>query len=130
MSTFSEFLGHDHGHCDELFAVAEQAADARDVRATDVHARFVEAMEHHMRLEEEILFPAFEAATGSSMGPTAVMRHRMKPLHLYPWLESEGFGSDTRRGNEGCEILIWRRDDEAGGRAARAVASHLAHWQE
>jgi iron-sulfur cluster repair protein YtfE (RIC family) len=75
MSTFSKYLGDDHARCDELFAVAEQAADAHDNHAADAHARFVEAMEHHLRLEEEILFPAFEAATGSSMGPTAVMRH-------------------------------------------------------
>jgi hemerythrin-like domain-containing protein len=75
MHTFSEYLGGDHQRCDELFALAEQAAASRDANATDAHTRFVDAMEHHLRMEEDVLFPAFEEATGSSMGPTAVMRH-------------------------------------------------------
>ncbi|OOG28073.1 hemerythrin HHE cation-binding protein [Thioalkalivibrio denitrificans] len=80
MTTFSQYLGDDHGRCDELFAAAELAADARDSGTADAHARFVEAMEHHLRMEEEILFPAFEEASGSRMGPTAVMRHEHEQM--------------------------------------------------
>ena len=80
MTTFSQYLGDDHARCDELFAAAEKAADARDSGAADAHARFVEATEHHLRLEEEILFPAFEEASGSRMGPTAVMRHEHEQM--------------------------------------------------
>jgi hemerythrin-like domain-containing protein len=31
-------------------------------------------MAHHFAMEEAVLFPAFEARTGMSMGPTQVMR--------------------------------------------------------
>ena len=31
-------------------------------------------MEAHFAVEEDALFPAFEAASGSSMGPTRIMR--------------------------------------------------------
>jgi hemerythrin-like domain-containing protein len=80
MHTISEYLGGDHQRCDELFAVAEQAAAARDAKAADAHARFVDAIEHHLRMEEDVLFPAFEEATGSGMGPTAVMRHEHEQM--------------------------------------------------
>jgi hemerythrin-like domain-containing protein len=80
MSTFSEYMGSDHQRCDELFALAEQAADAGDAKAVDAHEAFVAAMEHHFGMEEGVLFPAFEEATGSSMGPTAVMRHEHEQM--------------------------------------------------
>jgi hypothetical protein len=57
------------------------------------------------------------------------MYHRMQPLHLYPWLERHGFASDTRQGRDGCEVFIWRRDDEAAARAGGAAAAALPSWQ-
>ncbi|MHB1590243.1 MAG: hemerythrin domain-containing protein, partial [Sulfuricella sp.] len=35
---------------------------------------FLRAMRRHFKMEEEVLFPAFEQRTGMSMGPTQVMR--------------------------------------------------------
>lgn len=76
MTTFSEFLGDDHQHCDQLFADAEAAVESGDwQQAQRAHDAYLEAMQHHFGMEEEELFPAFEAASGSTMGPTAVMRH-------------------------------------------------------
>jgi len=69
-------LTQQHRDCDADFAQAEQAVRQQDwSMAKDCFKRFDTAMRQHFSLEEEVLFPAFESATGSSMGPTTVMRH-------------------------------------------------------
>lgn len=75
MDTILGFLGSDHRTCDALFtsageAVAQQRWDA----AHEAFDRFLGAMHRHLAREEKILFPAFEASTANSMGPTRVMR--------------------------------------------------------
>jgi hemerythrin-like domain-containing protein len=75
MSTIVDFLGSDHRTCDDLFASAEGAVAQNNWdSARCLFARFQAAMAHHLAMEEEVLFPAFEARTGMSMGPTEVMR--------------------------------------------------------
>jgi hemerythrin-like domain-containing protein len=75
MSTILDFLGNDHRTCDDLFASAESAVAQNDWdSARDLFARFQAAMTRHLAMEEEVLFPAFEARTGMSEGPTQVMR--------------------------------------------------------
>jgi len=65
----------DHRHCDGLFATAEDAAQRADWAACRRHFdAFRAAILHHFDAEENVLFPAFEQATGMSMGPTAMMR--------------------------------------------------------
>jgi len=81
MTTFSSYMGDDHHRCDELFAAAEAAVDGGDwSRATEASRRFFDGMQHHFAMEEEVLFPAFEEASGSTMGPTAVMRHEHEQM--------------------------------------------------
>ena len=75
MAKISQTLGGHHKLCDELFAKCEMAAlERRWEDLEDVHARFASALEAHLRAEENVLFPAFELATGSTVGPTQVMR--------------------------------------------------------
>jgi hemerythrin-like domain-containing protein len=75
MHTILEFMGGDHKVCDDLFASAEAAvADKNWDSARGLFDRFQAAMAHHLAMEEEVLFPAFEARTGMTMGPTQVMR--------------------------------------------------------
>lgn len=75
MTSISAFLTPDHHHCDTLFATAETAvAQGNWPVATEAWARFHEALRHHFAMEEEVLFPAFEARTGMTQGPTQVMR--------------------------------------------------------
>jgi hemerythrin-like domain-containing protein len=69
------FMRQHHSHCDELFVAAEEAAHRKDWDATRVAlTRFASDTEAHFSAEEERLFPAFEHATGSAMGPTQMMR--------------------------------------------------------
>ena len=75
MSTIMDFLGGDHRACDDLFASAEVAVAQNNWdSARSLFERFQTAMAHHLAMEEEVLFPAFEARTGMRTGPTEVMR--------------------------------------------------------
>ena len=69
------FFSGDHRVCDELWAAVETAAEGDDVTAVHTaFAAFDAATRRHFDMEEQVLFPAVEAATGTTMGPTAVMR--------------------------------------------------------
>lgn len=75
MTILTEPFRQHHKHCDDLFVEAEAAVAARDwPQATSLLAAFHAELETHFRAEEEVLFPAFEAATGMAMGPTRMMR--------------------------------------------------------
>jgi len=75
MNTILDFLGSDHRACDDLFASAETAAAQKNWdSARDLFERFQAAMAHHLAMEEDVLFPAFETLTGMRAGPTQVMR--------------------------------------------------------
>ena len=74
MSAIPQLIAQHRG-CDDWFARTEAAARAGDWDATAAAWTPFEAdMEQHFTLEESQLFPAFESATGMTMGPTAVMR--------------------------------------------------------
>lgn len=75
MTPIASFLTEDHRACDALLAEAETAAQAgRWPETVAMLDRFAAAVRCHLDREEAILFPAFEQATGSRQGPTAVMR--------------------------------------------------------
>ncbi len=75
MTTILEFLGSDHRTCDDLFASAEDAVGQKNWGgAHTLFDQFQTTMLHHLAMEENVLFPAFEARTGNTMGPTQVMR--------------------------------------------------------
>ena len=74
MTTTAPLRQH-HQHCDELFASAEEAVTKGDwANGGQSLESFLQEMENHFQCEEQTLFPAFEAATGMSQGPTQVMR--------------------------------------------------------
>lgn len=75
MDTISSYMTGDHHRCDELFSQAEAAASGQDWGKIAADLRvFLDSMRQHFKMEEEVLFPAFEQRTGMSMGPTQVMR--------------------------------------------------------
>lgn len=76
MSFPTQVLPDHHRHCDTLFVAAEEAALRGDwAAATPAFEHFNAQMIAHFDAEETLLFPAFEAATGMSAGPTKMMRH-------------------------------------------------------
>lgn len=71
----SEFLGQDHRHCDAQLAELETCIQQGDWNGAGVALdSFAGATLHHFTMEEEVLFPALEQATGQRQGPTRVMR--------------------------------------------------------
>lgn len=76
MQTITEYLSAEHRHCDDLFAEAEAAAVKNDLAAALAgFTAFNQEMEHHLKKEENIMFPAYEEITLSyNSGPTSIMR--------------------------------------------------------
>lgn len=73
--TITAPLSKHHKHCDELFSRAEEACANDDwMSGEEAFALLVNQLETHFISEEELLFPAFETATGMTSGPTEVMR--------------------------------------------------------
>ena len=71
----SDFMRDEHRHCDDAFAKVEQAVNEGDFKKAFTHFEdfMIDTLKHFDK-EEEILFPAFEAATLSTEGPTYVMK--------------------------------------------------------
>jgi iron-sulfur cluster repair protein YtfE (RIC family) len=68
-------LAAHHKACDEDFARVEEAVSKGQWgQAATLLPSFNHALETHFAVEEERLFPAFEASTGMTGGPTRMMR--------------------------------------------------------
>ena len=81
MSFPTQVLPDHHRHCDDLFVAAEESAQRGNWAATaTAFERFQDQMKAHFAAEEDLLFPAFEAATGMSAGPTQMMRHEHEQM--------------------------------------------------
>ena len=74
-----EFFSTDHRECDAVWAALE-AAGSDVTRQTALWKEFDARMRRHFAMEEEVLFPAIEEATGMRGGPTAVMRHEHEQM--------------------------------------------------
>jgi iron-sulfur cluster repair protein YtfE (RIC family) len=72
----AEFFTLDHRRCDSSWVEVEAAAETGNADAVKESWRtFQSGLLKHLRMEEEVLFPAFEQATGmTGGGPTFVMR--------------------------------------------------------
>ncbi|QAU35352.1 hemerythrin domain-containing protein [Janthinobacterium sp. 17J80-10] len=81
MNTVTDYMSTDHKHCDDVFAALENSVRSGQWDlAAETFKEFTEAMDVHFSMEEDVLFPAFEQATGSRAGPTAVMRDEHQEL--------------------------------------------------
>lgn len=75
METLIAYLTHDHDRCDALLRRTQQAVAASSWSAArDAVAAFQHALERHLLIEENIIFPAFEAVLGHAVSPTMMMR--------------------------------------------------------
>jgi len=74
LSTIKEYLTSDHRKCDEIFAQMEEKAGNSLLDAKELTNNFIDDMERHFQMEERVMFPEFEARTGMTEGPTAMMK--------------------------------------------------------
>ena len=69
------YLGWDHDRLDEVLrSVSAAVTKGRFEEAAASFERFESGLLRHLRLEEELIFPVFEARSGMASGPTDVMR--------------------------------------------------------
>ena len=73
MSNIKDFMTQDHKDCDEIFAQMEEAVANKSDEALSKFEEFADALTNHFKMEEMILFPQFEQASGMTQGPTQVM---------------------------------------------------------
>ena len=88
LRTVNQALSWDHDRLDDLEGRAFAARDRGDLTdAASIFSVFAFGLRRHIRFEEELLFPKFEAKAGfpSTMGPTAVMRAEHR--EILEWLE-------------------------------------------
>lgn len=80
--SINTFLSADHQRLTELWEGTLAAINTQDFNA--IHARaaaFIAGLRRHIRMEEQILFPAIEQKTGQrDFGPTWVMRQEHRQI--------------------------------------------------
>lgn len=108
MSTPMKILISQHRHCDETWARVEAAVrESRWQEAAPAYADFVKELSAHLDLEEQVLFPAFEQATGVTHGPTQVMRMEHDDMRdLLTQLNTSVAGKDARATLSAGETLL------------------------
>jgi len=108
MESFCRFMGDDHRACDDLFIEAENAAHELDwSRCRGAWGRFCAALLRHLAMEETVLFPAFEQATGLVRGPTEVMRQEHAQMRdLLARLDEAAAGEDSAAFLGSSETLL------------------------
>jgi len=137
----SEFFSHDHHRCDELWAAFEGASPNE---AQGAWQAFEAAVRRHFAMEEEVLFPALEEATGMhGPGPTMVMRNE----HVQMRGLLDEMGNAVRQGriddalDHGDTLLMMTQQhnvkeegvlyplaDQAMGHQWQALATRLAEY--
>jgi len=83
LRTVNEALSWDHDRLDDLEDRAFKARERGDfTEAKALYTIFAVGLRRHIRFEEELLFPEFEAKAGfpSEEGPTAVMRDEHREI--------------------------------------------------
>ena len=71
----TSYMRSEHRACDELFATAEKSViDGDFEQAEKQFLLFADDTLRHFKKEEESLFPTFEELTGSTEGPTRIMK--------------------------------------------------------
>ena len=107
MSITSTLSSHHH-RCDELFASAEDAcANGQWIQCAADFARLCEELEAHFQSEEELLFPAFESASGSHSGPTSMMRDEHRQMReLLAQMHVDLVARDADAYSGGAETLL------------------------
>ena len=75
-----DLFADDHTRCDELWAAVEAAAEDDAAFLAAVEA-FDAATRRHLQMEEDVLFPVFEDATGmKGFGPPTIMRQEHEQM--------------------------------------------------
>ena len=83
MESITAWMQQDHVLIDGILERATAAAQAGDLAALEREAAlFLQRLERHIDMEENLLFPAFEERTGmTAAGPSVQMRAEHEQMH-------------------------------------------------
>lgn len=77
----TSYLSWDHDRLEAILAgVCEKVDTGQVAAARTQYGEFDSGLLRHIRIEEELLFPIFEAKTGVVSGPTEVMREEHREI--------------------------------------------------
>jgi iron-sulfur cluster repair protein YtfE (RIC family) len=101
------YLGWDHHRLDEaLRSVSQAVCVGRFTDAVAGYHEFELGILRHLRIEEELLFPVFEARSGIVNGPTAVMRDEHRQVRRALGLMRSGLqGGDADSYGDGLRFF-------------------------
>jgi hemerythrin-like domain-containing protein len=105
--TVTDYLSWDHDRLEAILEATRRAVgEGRLAEARTVYRGFDEGLNRHIRIEEEILFPVFEAKSGIVEGPTTVMRAEHKAIQLAIAMMRDGLDAgDASRFDAGLKHL-------------------------
>jgi len=103
----TSYLAWEHDRLDEVLrSVSAAVKNGRFDEATSGYARFESGLRRHLRLEEELIFPVFEARSGMVSGPTDVMRDEHRHVRQALDLMWHGLqGSDAGAYEDGLRFF-------------------------
>lgn len=103
-SSLTEFFEQDHRDCDARWVDVEELLDTADIEvARSAWQKYDAAMHRHLAMEEEVLFPAFDAKSGmAGGGPVAVMK--MEHQQMRGLLEQIGEAIEAGNAEEAMDI--------------------------
>lgn len=132
-------MTRDHKNGDLMFAESENAVTNAEWKlATSSFIEFMQAMQHHLGIEEQVLFPAFENATGMVSGPTEVMRmehEQMRTLLTEMNDAMQQQDSDDYLGFAETLLILMQQHNTKEEQILynmldQALPDFAAHWQE
>ena len=100
----ADFFAQDHRDCDARWADVEELLDTDDIEmARAAWQKFDASMRRHLAMEEEVLFPAFDARSGmAGGGPVAVMK--MEHQQMRGLLDQVGNAVESGDAGEAMDI--------------------------
>ena len=98
------FFAQDHRDCDARWADCEELLDTDDIEmARAAWQKYDSSMKRHLAMEEEVLFPAFDARSGmAGSGPVMVMK--MEHQQMRGLLEQIGEAVESGNAEEAMDI--------------------------
>lgn len=103
-ASLSEFFEQDHRDCDARWVDVEELLDTADIEAArSAWQKYDTSMRRHLAMEEEVLFPAFDAKSGmAGGGPVAVMK--MEHQQMRGLLDQIGEAIEAGNAEEAMDI--------------------------
>ncbi|MFQ5643039.1 MAG: hemerythrin domain-containing protein [Thiogranum sp.] len=75
MGSTNNWLAHEHSMYESLLSRCVEAVEIEDWKTVDkLFRRMITHLKRHMALEEEVLYPAYEAEAHAPQGPTGALR--------------------------------------------------------